>query len=410
MRGTGHARARVENPCVSIIIPIYNVERYLAQCLDSVVAQTLTEIEIICIDDGSTDSSSAILHDYAARDPRITVVTQENHGYGYALNRGIEQAVGDYVGIVESDDWVDPTMFAKLCQAARFAHADMAKCNYYKEWTKVKPRRELYRTFTRNDDGHVISPRRFNDGALLRRDPAVWSAIYRRSFLHDNHIRCLETPGASFQDASFNFKALYLAERLVCVATPYVHYRQDNEASSINSTAKAYCVCDEYEEIERFLASLPEPDPDVENLFPLMLYDTFIWNYKRLDPTLKLPFLEVASHWFRRLLDEGKVEWSRFSEYKRLSFRMIAYTPMTYHSWRQQESTQQGDSMTTKHHRLISTTRKWIQAIVPPSRTNFTIRMRALTRQLEAQQDMLDELSQQVKALAELVQNEHKGL
>lgn len=401
MVDTTHVSSPAESPCVSILIPVYNVERYLRQCLDSVAAQTLSGIEIICLNDGSTDSSAAILEEYAAQDRRIRVITHENYGYGYTLNRGISEATGTYIGIVESDDWVDPAMFETLYNAARDADADMAKCNFYKEWTRNQNRRELYTYFDENQDGEVICPRQDPKATLFRKKPAVWSAIYRRSFLDENQIRFLETPGASYQDTSFSFKALWLAERLVCVTAPFVHYRQDNEASSINSTAKAYCVCDEYEEIERFLTNLPESAPEGMRILAPLVYDTFMWNYDRLDPSLKPAFLEMASYWFRRLLSENKVDWSGFTEHKRTNFRMIAYKPAAYQAWRRK---QDADRTTHEKGNLISMIKKWIRAIVPPSRTNFSNRMRAFTRQLDTQQATLDELIRQVDTLTQLVQ------
>lgn len=99
------------NPKVSIVIPIYNVERYLRQCLDSVVNQTLKDIEIICVDDGSTDSSPDIIKEYVDKDPRVKVITKPNSGYGNSMNRGFDMAEGEYIGIVESDDYADPDMF-----------------------------------------------------------------------------------------------------------------------------------------------------------------------------------------------------------------------------------------------------------------------------------------------------------
>ena len=98
-------------PKVSIIVPTYNVEEYLRECMDSVINQTLKEIEIICIDDGATDNSGKILDDYARKDRRVKVFHNENGGYGKAMNYGLMHANGEYIGIVEPDDYVLPDMF-----------------------------------------------------------------------------------------------------------------------------------------------------------------------------------------------------------------------------------------------------------------------------------------------------------
>ena len=105
-------------PKVSIIIPVYNVEPFLARCLDSVVGQTLRGIEIICVDDGSPDRSIDILNRYAAQDDRIRVISQENRGLGGARNRGFDAATGEFILFVDSDDWIDPAYCERLYEAA----------------------------------------------------------------------------------------------------------------------------------------------------------------------------------------------------------------------------------------------------------------------------------------------------
>ncbi len=113
-------------PLVSIIIPVYNTEQYLAECLASVCSQTLREIEIICVDDGSTDSSPVILKEFASRDHRIRVISQENQGRLSARNVGIHSAVGEWIGFVDSDDTVLPDMYQRLLENGKENHADIS--------------------------------------------------------------------------------------------------------------------------------------------------------------------------------------------------------------------------------------------------------------------------------------------
>ena len=103
-------------PKVSVIIPIYNVETYLPQCLDSIINQTLKEIEIICVDDGSTDKSLDILKEYAKKDKRVAIITQKNLHAGVARNAGLSQAKGEYISFLDSDDFCEPEMFEKMYQ------------------------------------------------------------------------------------------------------------------------------------------------------------------------------------------------------------------------------------------------------------------------------------------------------
>lgn len=113
-------------PKVSIIVPVYNVEKYLRKCIDSLVNQTLNDIEIICINDGSTDKSLKILKEYKNKDSRIILLNQENSGQSVARNRGIEIAKGEYLGFVDPDDWIDLDYYEKLYNAAIGTNADIA--------------------------------------------------------------------------------------------------------------------------------------------------------------------------------------------------------------------------------------------------------------------------------------------
>ena len=117
---------------VSIIVPTYNVEQYLAECMDSITGQTLRELEIICVNDGSTDGSLNILKKYAASDDRIIIIDKKNEGYGRAMNDGLDRASGEYVGIVEPDDYVDLHMYEDLYCIAKEKNLDIIKADFYR--------------------------------------------------------------------------------------------------------------------------------------------------------------------------------------------------------------------------------------------------------------------------------------
>ena len=119
-------------PKVSIVVPIYNVERYLRKCLDSIRNQTLKDIEIICVDDGSTDSSGIILDEYARQDSRFCIVHKKNEGYGKAMNVGIGLATAPYVGVVESDDWIEPDMYENMLTLMEMQKVDALKTDFYR--------------------------------------------------------------------------------------------------------------------------------------------------------------------------------------------------------------------------------------------------------------------------------------
>ena len=116
-------------PKVSAIIPVYNVEKYLRECLDSVINQTLKDIEIICVDDGSTDNSGKIIDEYATKDKRIVVIHKANGGYGHSCNKGLDKVRGEYTAILEPDDFVDEHMYEDLYNYAKQYDVDIVKAN-----------------------------------------------------------------------------------------------------------------------------------------------------------------------------------------------------------------------------------------------------------------------------------------
>ena len=190
-------------PTCSIIVPVYNNDKYLKECLDSILAQTLKSLEIICIDDGSTDKSADILDSYAKEHSQIKVFHNKNHGYGYSINFGTTRASGEYIGIVESDDMVLPEMFETLYNAAVKNCCEIVKSNFYYYWSNSK--RVLQQVMPLDSIGEVFRPQ--EKTSIFLSMPCIWAAIYKRTFLVENNIKCLETPGASYQDTAFNFKA-----------------------------------------------------------------------------------------------------------------------------------------------------------------------------------------------------------
>lgn len=132
------------SPVVSVVVPIYKVERYLAQCVDSMLAQTLRDIEVILVDDGSPDACPGICDAYAAQDSRVRVIHQENGGYGKAVNVGIDAAKAPYIGIIESDDWIEPAMYEKLYRRAVETGVDVVKCMFWKYESTSTPESRMY--------------------------------------------------------------------------------------------------------------------------------------------------------------------------------------------------------------------------------------------------------------------------
>jgi glycosyltransferase involved in cell wall biosynthesis len=271
---------------ISILVPVCNVEKYLEKCLNSIITQTLKDIEVIVIDDGSSDSSLKIINSYAAKDDRIVVISKPNSGYGSTMNLGIRMAKADYIGIVESDDWIDSRMYEILYGIAVNHSLDVVKSdfNYYWSLGDKVIKAGIMKKLNINE---VIKP--VDNLQVFHLPPSVWSALYRRSFLDENNIRFLESPGASYQDTGFAFKVWSSAQRVMLIDQAFVYYRQDNEQSSVNNKTKVFCVCDEWLEIENYLKRLNNQSLDDYSI--LLKFETYRWNLRRLVKPLNYEFL-----------------------------------------------------------------------------------------------------------------------
>lgn len=320
-------------PKVSVLIPIYNVERYLEASLDSLRAQTLDDFEAICVNDGSTDGSRALLQRYLDEDGRFRVIDKENSGYGASMNRGLDEARGDFVAILEPDDLYEPDALEKLVGAAEATGAEVAKADFWLYWSVPEERRERFGFTDGLPHGEAVAP--IDHLSAFYRKPSIWSAVYRRDFLEREGIRFTETPGASYQDAGFNFKVWAAAERAVFLPDAVLSYRQDNEQSSVNSPGKLYCVCDEYAEMERFLRERPERRELLEGVKERMKLDTYLWNYERLAPGLREEFLARASEELRGDLERGDVDLSLFEPWAEADLHALAESPERYASCRE---------------------------------------------------------------------------
>lgn len=313
---------------VSIIIPIYNVEKYIKECLDSIIGQTLKDIEIICVDDGSTDHSYEILEDFVQKDNRIKIIKKLNSGYGDSMNTGISQAQGEYIGIVESDDWVERNMFETLYKAAKEHNAEVVKSNFFDYYSTDSFRCKLREILPDKDYNQVFSP--LERQGIFYSKPSIWSAIYKKEFLTENKINFLTTPGASYQDVSFNFKVWSYAKKVYLIKDAFVHYRLDNETSSVNSKEKAFYICDEYKEIEAFLDSNAEKKKHLEAIKNRSKYLTYLWNFERLSGVSKKQFLKQMSKEFKFSIKNKNVNKDLFSKREWDEYNLIAKCPTLF--------------------------------------------------------------------------------
>lgn len=231
-------------PKISIVMPSLNVGNYIKKCIDSVVNQTLEDIEIICVDAGSTDGTLEVLQQYQKKDSRIRIINSPVRSYGYQLNIGIENATGDYIGIVETDDYIASDMYEILYSYVGEYRPDYVKANavqIYEVEDKIIEGSLLspYLWDSQDAEGESVDVTPYNNPELFISDNFLWKGIYRADFLRS--IRFRETPGAAFQDIDVLFRIISAAKTATYINKTLYYYRQDNgEASSYNPKSFMY--------------------------------------------------------------------------------------------------------------------------------------------------------------------------
>lgn len=292
---------------VSIVVPVYNMERYLQTCMDSLIVQTLSGLEIICVNDGSTDNSLRILENYRAKDSRIKIICTPNMGYGHAMNVGMKEATGKYIGIVEPDDYVDLRMYEILYHRAIAMDADIVKSDFYRFYGEGDRQENIYFMTAGSIEnyGKVICPRKEKE--CFRYIMNTWTGIYRRDFLENNHIYHNESPGASFQDNGFWFQGFCHAERITFVNQALYYNRRDNPNSSVHSKEKIYCANEEFSFIRKFLERNPCFEKEFLYQFSLKKYHTYLFTLERIGWEYKREYLKSISKEFCEAEKKGEL-------------------------------------------------------------------------------------------------------
>lgn len=281
---------------VTVIIPILNVVAYLRECLDSVIQQTLQEIEIFCIDAGSTDGSLEIQQEYANKDSRIKLLDDIQKSTGYAKNLGIDKANGKYIAIVESDDFIERDMLEKLYDLAEAYDLDMAKGNYYSFLGTDQERSYVPKAISlcSNDYEKVINPQ--TDNRYFGWDMYTWTGIYKKEFIDQYQIRHNESRGAAFQDVGFWIQTFSYATRVYLLPDYFYHYRRDNPNASVNNPNRTFIMCEEYEYARKVLAKDQKTWQRILPAFYHEMFRSYFVTYKRLADLLKPDFAERFFH------------------------------------------------------------------------------------------------------------------
>lgn len=272
---------------VSIIIPVYNVEKYLAECMDSVINQTYRNLQIIVVDDGSTDASGQLCDEYAAKDNRITVIHQKNAGAANAKNAGLDTVEGDYITFADSDDWVELNWIETMVDAMERYDVDVVECGFDNAFVDAVEDGKSYK------DGEILSTQeyfmQYNENWV---SVIFWNKLFKTSLTKDIRFRkerrCID-------DEFYTYKVISNADKMVRIGDILYHYRQRN-SSAVNNDNHSLQITDDsldvlierYEWIKSFSKELKKSQlkHDVDALYyyskSLLFNDELIKKHKRI--------------------------------------------------------------------------------------------------------------------------------
>jgi len=318
---------------VSIIMPSLNVAPYIRECIESAINQTMKDIEIICVDAGSTDGTLEILQEYATRDNRITIINSPVKSYGYQMNLGLDRAQGQYFAILETDDWMKPFMLEELYEYAESNYLDFVKSDRSSFVGDGDKREFTYLAAfgpmeLRNNYGKVLNPQ--VDRVAFMAHNLTQPGLYKLSFIKGNKIRYHETPGASYQDNGFWFLSMCHAKRIMIIEKDYYQLRRDNPNSSVKSSGKVYCICDEYDYIRSKLSESPALEKEYSGLCAYNRFKNYEWTYGRVADCFKEEFLQRFVDDFKLIEQRGEIQAELYNMEESFRLRMLLENPISY--------------------------------------------------------------------------------
>lgn len=303
-------------PRVTIIMPSFNVAPYIRECMNSVLIQTLTDIEIVVVDADSTDGTREILEEYAQKDRRVVILRQDKKSYGYAINKALNYASGEYIGIVETDDYIAPNMMEKLYQTAMKYDVDMVKANYRSFLGEGDARLFVDKSISlsREDYEKVIDPRL--DNRFFGWDMYTWTGLYKKEFLDSYHILHHESKGAAFQDVGFWFQTFSYARSVYLISDYFYYYRRDNPNASVKNPNRTFVMCDEYRFVKDVISKDRKTWERVKPAYYHGMFRSYFVTYERLAPHLRPEFAERFYQEMKEGYEAGYIQRELFDEYE----------------------------------------------------------------------------------------------
>lgn len=282
---------------VSVIIPVYNVEVYLRKCLDTLINQTLKDIEYICINDGSTDNSLLILEEYAQKDSRFIIINQENQGQGAARNKGLEFVKGEYIGFVDPDDWIESDMYEEMYNKAKKYDVDIIECNrnFYRN-NLLEKKEDNQKLIYKNTNQEIIyeniyQPLTFFENFLDVYSGSVLNKLFKTEFIKKNNI--LFSKGRMIEDVVFFLSALASNPKYMNIDKYYYCYNL-RVGSSVNSISEyGFDIFTGFDILFIFLAKI-NLYLNYKKYFQNFMIDIAIGSYYRVPVKQRAKFLNLC--------------------------------------------------------------------------------------------------------------------
>lgn len=274
------------NPLISIIVPTYNVEKYIRTCIESILAQTYRNVEVIIVNDGSTDQSLAVISDLICSHHNVKVINQKNQGLSVARNTGIDVATGKYITFVDADDKIMPGFVSSLYQIADKTGADIVRGSF-RDFNGNIPKNWVPDFNVPTNCGTIVLDQFLSSHISF----VVWSSIYRLDFINSNHIRF--TPGILLEDIDFTTRAYMLAKLVATSPEPNYAYRIHRQGSILTTNNVQKMSLSEEKVISQFISMLKHEESDVlrslilKSIYTFMRYWTgiIVKNHLSLDRT-----------------------------------------------------------------------------------------------------------------------------
>ena len=300
----------MSTPIISIIVPVYNVEKYLHQCVQSILDQTIQNIEIILVNDGSTDMSSTICNEFKEKDHRIVVINKANGGLSDARNIGIKAAKGKYIAFVDSDDFIHKEMLKKMYQRIIIDGSDMAVCGYIQYYNNVK-KNEQY-IYGKDE---VICPAQFF-GSILSDEKIgnyAWNKIYKKELFAEVTF----PKGKAFEDINTTYKLVLLSDKISIINEALYYYRQ--RWNSISNSVNV-------DNLRNQIDAIVERNKTISSKFPYLMKKCkinelkfYVINYNQISKKYKYGFKELI--WYRNNI----IELSRYYKLNGTKYCLICF-------------------------------------------------------------------------------------